>query len=147
MKATITEVKFSKEFPSKFGIKKDPKDETGTMYSFHVKYDNIVAIYNSKYKDQKKFIPGQEAEFTEETKTYTDKQGNLVEYFVIKPILQNRQSSFGKALTKEKSKYSGFAVSYAKDLVVSGRLDRDELPVYATMLFELMVDLDKSLES
>jgi hypothetical protein len=78
MKAIIQEVTYKKEFESKFG----------TMYVFHVKYDDIVAVYNSKYKDQKKFISGQEAEFTEETKTYTDKQGNQKEYFVIKPLLQ-----------------------------------------------------------
>jgi hypothetical protein len=147
MKAIIQEVKFSKEFPSKFGIKKDPKDEIGVMYSFHVKYDDIVAVYNSKYKDQKKFIPGQEAEFTEEARTYTNNQGNIVEYFVIKPIAQNRQSNFGKALNKEKSRYSGFAVSYAKDLVIADKLNIGELPDYATVLFDLMVTLDKSIES
>jgi len=137
MKALITEVKFSKEFDTKFG----------KMYSYHVKYDNIVAVYNSKSQDQKKFIPGEEAEFTEEIKTYTDKQNNLKEYIVIKPLNPNKQSNFGKALKKEQSRYSGFAVSYAKDLVVSGRLQREELSEYAWVLFELMVEMDKSLES
>ena len=146
MKELIKEVKFSKEFPSKFGNKKDPADETGTMYSFHVSYDNKVAVYNSKYRDQKKFIAGQEAEFTEETKTYTDKLGNLREYFVIKPPTQNRQSNFGKALNKEKSRYSGFAVSYSKDLVCAGKLELSELAPHAWTLFELMVEMDKSLE-
>ncbi len=147
MKSVIQEVIFKKEFPNKFGIKKDPKDETGTMYSFHVKYDNIVAVYNSKYKDQKKFIPGQEAEFTEETKTWTDKDGNLKEYFVIKPIMQNRQSNFGRALGKEKARYSAMAVSYSKDLVVGGRIQLGELPDYAWIMFELMNEMDKTLES
>jgi hypothetical protein len=137
MKAIIQEVTYKKEFESKFG----------TMYVFHVKYDDITAVYNSKYKDQKKFIPGQEAEFTEETKTYTDKQGNQKEYFVIKPLLQNKQSNFGKALGREKSKYSGFAVSYAKDLLVAGRINKDELAPQAWVLFELMVEMDKTLES
>lgn len=118
------------------------------MYNFQVKYDNEVALYSSKSKDQKKFIPGQEAEFTEETKTYTDKKtGETKEYLVIKPIMQNRQSNFGKALNKEKSRYSGFAVSYAKDLVIAGRIQLTELPEYATVLFDLMVTLDKSIES
>lgn len=137
MKATITEVKFIKEFDSKFG----------KLYSFQVKYDNIVAVYNSKSKDQKKFVTGEEAEFTEETKTYTDKQGNLKEYIVIKPPLQNRQSNFGKALSKEKSRYSGFAVSYSKDLAVAGRIQMTELADYAWILFDLMVEMDKTLES
>lgn len=59
---------------------------------------------------------------------------------------QNRQSSFGKALTKEQARYSGFAVSYAKDLVVSGKLELGELSDYAWILFDLMVEMDKSLE-
>ena len=138
MKAIIQEVTFRKEWDSQYG----------KMYSFNVKYDDQVAIYNSKNRDQNKFIPEQEAEFTEETKTYTDKKtGEVKEYKVIRPILQTRQSNFGKALSREKSRYSGFAVAYAKDLVVAGRLQREDLSEYATMLFDLMVELDKSLES
>jgi len=137
MKALITEVKFSKEYDSQYG----------KLYSFHVKYDNQVAIYNSKSKDQKKFIAGQEAEFTEETKTYKNKNtGEEKPYLVIKPIRQDKQSNFGKALKKEQTRYSGFAVSYAKDLVVAGRLPFDELREYASVLFEHMVNLDKSIE-
>jgi len=138
MKAIIQEVTFKKEWDSQYG----------KMYNFQVKYDNEVALYSSKSKDQKKFIAGQEAEFTEETKTYTDKKtGTEKEYKIIKPIMQNRQSNFGKALNKEKSRYSGFAVSYAKDLVIAGRIQLTELPEYATVLFDLMVTLDKSIES
>lgn len=138
MKAVITEVKFLKEIDGQFG----------KIYSFQVNYDDERAIYRSKYKDQKKFIPGEEAEFTEEIQTYTDKKtGELKEYKVIKPINQNKQSNFGKALKKEQARYSGFAVSYAKDLVVAGRLQREELPDYAWILFELMVAMDKSIES
>jgi hypothetical protein len=137
MKALITEVKFRKEFDSKFG----------KLYSFNVKYDDVVAVYNSKYKDQKKFIPGEEAEFTEETKTYTDKEGIEKEYIVIKPPIQQRQSNFGKALGKEKARYSAMAVSYSKDLVIGGRIQIGELPDYAWIMFELMNEMDKSLET
>ena len=51
MKAVIEEVTFSKEIDSKFG----------KLYSFKVKYDGQVAIYRSKNRDQKNFIPGKEA--------------------------------------------------------------------------------------
>lgn len=136
MKAIIQEVIFKKEFESKYG----------PMFTFHVKYDDQVAVYNSKYKDQKKFVAGQEAEFTEETKTYTAKDGTVKEYLVIKPPTQNRQSNFGKALSKEKSRYSGFAVSYAKDMAVAGRIQVGELSDYAWILFDLMVEMDKTLE-
>jgi len=137
MKELIKEVVFKKEIDSKFG----------KLYSFNVKYDDKVAIYRSKSKDQKKFIAGEEAEFTEETQTYTDKQGNLQEYFVIKPVMQNRQSNFGKSLSKEKARYSAMAVSYAKDMVCNGRIPKEDLNDQAWILFELMNEMDKTLES
>ena len=132
MKAVIENVKFIKEFESKYG----------TLYSFKVSYDNREAYYNSKNRDQNKFITGQEVEFTEEVK-----EGKKGDYLVVKPINPNKQSNFGRALKKEQSRYSGFAVSYAKDLVVAGRLPFDELTAYSTVLFEHMVELDKSIES
>lgn len=132
MKALITDVKFTKEYDSKFG----------KLYSFKISYDGRSGYYSSKYKDQTKFVAGQEAEFTEETKTNTNGT-----YIVVKPPMKNNQSNFGKALNKEKSRYSGFAVSYAKDLVVSGRIMPTELATQAWILFELMVEMDKTLES
>lgn len=137
MKAVIEEVTFSKEIDSKFG----------KLYSFKVKYDGEVAIYRSKNRDQKNFIPGKEAEFTEETQSYKDKNGVEQHYKVVKLINQNKQSNFGKALKKEQSRYSGFAVSYAKDLLVAGRINREELQDMSWILFELMVAMDKTLES
>lgn len=138
MKATITEVKFLKEYADKFG----------TKYSFQVKYDDQAAVYSSKSKDQKKFIPGQEAEFTEETRSYSDnKTGELKTYTVIKPLYQNRQSNFGKVLNKEQARYSAMCVSYAKDLVIGGRIQIGELSDYAWIMFELVKEMDKSLEN
>ena len=138
MKAIIQEVKFVKEYKDRFGIK----------YSFHVKYDDQVAVYSSKSKDQKKFIPGEEAEFTEEPRIYKDqKTGEPKEYTVIKPVYENRQSNFGKSLSKEKARYSAMSISYAKDLVCDGRLPIAELRDYAWILFECMNEMDKTLES
>jgi hypothetical protein len=138
MKELINEVVFVKERETPFG----------TLYDFKVKYDDKVAFYSSKSKDQKKFIAGQEAEFTEEEIEYKDKKtGEPKTFLKIKPLNPNKQSNFGKALKREQSKYSGFAVSYAKDLVVAGRLQREELADYAWVLFELMVEMDKSIES
>ena len=131
MKALITNVEFKKEYETKYG----------TMYSFVVSYDGKRGYYSSKSKDQNKFVKGQEVEFTEEKRT-SDKG----EYLIVKPLMANKQSNFGKAIKKEQSKYSGFAVSYAKDLVVSGKLERGDLSAYAWVLFELMVEMDKSIE-
>jgi hypothetical protein len=151
MKAKIIEVTFSKEGENKFG----------KFYSFKVKYDEKLAFYNSKYKDQKNFIAGQDAEFTEEQKTFTDKNGNPASYWIIKPIQQNKQSNFGKALKKEQSKYSGFSDSYVKDLLIAGiikpeKTEEDETNNDIVMLtwkkrafdiFNHMVEIDKTLES
>ncbi len=52
-----------------------------------------------------------------------------------------------KALMKEQTGYSGFAVSYAKDMAVAGRIQVGELSQYAWILFELLVEMDKTLES
>ena len=137
MKAVIDEVTFSKEIDSKFG----------KLYSFKVKYDGEVAIYRSKNRDQKNFIPGKEAEFTEETQSYKDKNGVEQHYKVVKLINQNRQSNFGKALQKEQARYSAMCVSYAKDLVIAGRIQLTELQDYSLVMFELIREMDKTLDS
>ena len=136
MKALIKDVKFQKEYESKFG----------TMYSFLVSYNDKKGFYNSKSKEQTQFVKGQEAEFTEETKTYTTKDGKESSFIVIKPPQGQRQSNFGKALKKEQSKYSGFAVSYSKDLVIAGKIELADLGDYAWILFDLMVEMDKTIE-
>jgi hypothetical protein len=136
MKELIKEVIFHKEKETQFG----------KMYSFKVKYDNKIAFYNSKFKDQNKFKAGEEAEFTEEEKTYQDKNGNPQTFLVIKPVQKGKYSSYGKELKREQSKYSGFAVSYSKDLVIAGKVPFEDLSAYATVLFDLMVSLDKSIE-
>ena len=137
MKELITEVKFTKEKQTQFG----------TLYQFAVSYDGKRAFYSSKSKDQKKFISGEEAEFTEEERTYTDKNGNPASFLVIKPVFQQRQSNYGKALNKEKARYSAMAVSYSKDLVCNGRMPLEDLSTYAWVLFDLMNGMDKTLES
>jgi hypothetical protein len=146
MKATIKKVQFNKEYESKFG----------TLYSHKIWYDKKMAFYSSKSKDQNKFVPGQEAEFTEEVRQTS--QGEMI---IIKPLTQTRNSNFGRALKREQSKYSGFSDSYVKDLLSAGVI-RPELTaddeeyndvIMATWkkrafeIFEHMVELDKSIES
>ena len=132
MKAEIQEVKFISEFESKYG----------TLYSFKITYEGREAYYNSKNRDQTKFIVGHEVEFTEEVKT-----GKKGDYLVVKPINPNKQSNFGRALKKEQARYSAMCVSYAKDLVIAGRIQLTELQEYSWVLFELVNEMDKSIES
>ena len=131
MKAKITNVRFVKEFEGKYGL----------AFVFGVSYDGKEAQYISKSKDQTKFVKGQEAEFTETVKDYRGE-----EQITIKPI-QTNTGNFGRAVKKEQSRYSGFAMSYAKDLCVADKIKITELRLYTTTMFNLMVELDKTLES
>lgn len=132
MKAVIESVKFKREWESKFG----------KMYTHEVKYNGTTAQYNSKKKDQDKFKEGQEAEFTEEVK-----EGKYGPYTVIKPVAQGGQSNFHKQLKREQSKYSGFAMSYAKDLVVADKLEFDKILPAAEKMFNWMVQMDKTIQN
>ena len=132
MKAKITKVEFDQELQTKFGM----------MFKHKVWYDGKCADYLSKTKDQKKFITGQEAEFTETPREY-----NGTTYYNIKPVNPSGNSNFGRALKREQSKYSGFAMSYAKDLVVADKIKLSDMTAYTTKMFNLMVELDKTLES
>lgn len=137
MKALITEVKYVGQFNSKFGI----------LHNFAITYEDKRAKYTSKSKEQKFFKVGEMAEFTEETKTATDQNGMPYTYMVIKPVTSAGASNFGRALKKEQSRYSGFAMAYAKDLVVAGIIKYEDMFEEAEAMFNIMVALDKKLES
>lgn len=130
MKALILSIEFVKEYESKFG----------KLYLHKIKYDEKTAFYSSKKKEQTYFQPNVEVEFIEESRT-----GNNGDYLIIKPIQQKQQSNYGKEIKKEQSKYSGFATSYAKDLVIGGRIPLEELESKAWELFKLMVEMDKTV--
>lgn len=137
MKALIDNVQFNKEFESKFG----------TLYNFTVSwYDENEQIqkgfYSSKKREQDKFKPGEESEFNIE-----EKKNDKGTYYVIKPISKGQFSGFNRNLKKEQSRYSGFAVSYCKDLIVSGHLPIEQWEKASKKIFNFMVELDKSIES
>ena len=134
MKAKITKVTFKKESDGKFG----------KQYSFEIEYDGKKAYYTSKSRDQKKFIEGQECEFNEEKRK--SKAGNP--YLVVKPPYNGvGKSQYGKALQKEQARYSAFAVSYVKDLIIAEKIELDDWAGMSSMIFEHMVELDKSIQS
>lgn len=131
MKAIIKDVKFQKEYDTKFGM----------MYLHKISYDDKTAFYSSKKKEQTYFVKGQEAVFTEETQT-----GKNGEFLKIKPERKGKFSPYNRELKKEQSRYSGFAVSYCKDLIVAGRLDLDKWENKSKEVFQWMVEMDKSIE-
>lgn len=132
MKAVIKTVNFDKEVKTKFG----------TMYQFKVTYNDKTASYLSKKREQTLFVANKESEFVETPREYN---GNT--YYNVKGVPKvGGNSNFGRALKREQSKYSGFAMSYAKDLVVADKIKIEDMSSYTKMMFALMVELDKSLE-
>ena len=133
MKAKIVKVKFIKEYDSQYG----------TMYLFAVEYEGKEALYSSKKKEQTKFVAGKDAEFNEESRTNKDGK----KFLVIKPIYDKPggNSNYGKQLKREQSKYSGFAMSYAKDLVVNDKVGIEAMLDKADEMFSWMVNRDKSI--
>ena len=144
MKAFISKVTFLEEKPARFG--------GGMEYSYRIEYDDKSAYYSSKKADQTYFVEGVETEFTEEERE--SKKGN--KYYIVKPIYESRggNSNFSKQLKREQSKYSGFAVSYVKDLFVGGILiveSKQELidtwKDISKEMIDFMVEQDKRIES
>ena len=132
MEAIIKKIEYQKERQTRFGI----------LHSFKITYgENKVGYYSCKTKDQTAFKVNEKATFVEETNV-TDK-GTFVN---IKPeYSKNGYSAFSKAIAKEKSKYSGFAVSYSKDLIIAGKIDISQMAEYSGFLVSLMADLDEAI--
>lgn len=136
MKGKIISATFKKEYESKFG----------TLYLHEIWYNDNgekqKAFYSSKTKEQNKFIAGQEPEFTIEVQTGNNNQV----YNKIKPVQQNRgYSNTGRAMQREQTKYSGFAMAYAKDLVVAGKIKIEQMYAEAQCMIDWMVEQDKAL--
>jgi len=138
MKAEIKEATWIKEFDSKFG-----KLQSHKIVFIDENLNEITAQYASKKKEQTQFKAGEEAEFTLEEMT-----GPKGKYYKVRPIFQGGgNQNYAREKKREQSRYSGFAVSYAKDLVIAGKLEYSEFDRASEKIFWLMVNLDKKLES
>ncbi len=135
MKRKIISATFKKEYETKFG----------TLYGHEIVFEEDgekkSGFYSSKKKDQNKFIAGQESEFEIEIQMKNNKPWNK-----IKPIQQNNGfSNSGRSMQREQNKYSGFAMAYAKDLVVSGHIKPEQMFATAKRMIDWMVEQDKVL--
>ena len=131
MKAVIKEINYDKEVNTKFGI----------MQSYYVSYNDKGASFLCKEKDKYSFKVGEENEFIETSREYNGKT-----YYNIKAIQpQKGNSNYGKALKREQSKYSGFAVSYVKDLIIAKEIKIEDWEKASEKIFNFMVKLDKSI--
>lgn len=132
MKAIIKEIHYDKEVSTKYGM----------MHSYYALYDDKSASFLCKQKDKYPFKIGKENEFIE-----TERVHNGKIYYSIKAVRETKiNSNFGKALKKEQSRYAGFAMSYAKDLVINDKIELEDMAIYTKKMFNLMVELDKTLE-
>jgi hypothetical protein len=131
MKAKIESVEFIKEYQTQYGL----------LYQHKVKYNDKTAFYSSKKKEQTHFVAGKECEFVENKLT-----GKNGDFWVVKLPSQN-QGGYNKKVKREQQKYSGFAMSYAKDLVIADKIKISDMSKYTKKMFALMVELDKTLES
>lgn len=133
MNTKINKVTFKKEYTTDFG----------TMYLFEVEYEGKKALYSSKNKEQKNFVEGQTIEFEEE-----EKMGKNGKYLSVKlPKKAWGNTNYARAVKKEQSKYSGFAVSYCKDMIIAGKIELKDWESASEKIFKLMVKLDKSIEN
>ncbi len=136
MKAIFKQIVLSKPVETKFGLR----------YSFNVKYDvdgkERIGSFLSEKENQEVFKEGQENEFTEASREYNGKT-----YYNIAPIKKKGSSNFSRQLKREQSKYSGFAMSYAKDLTVSGKIPLEDMYKEAEKMMSWMVQKDKELEN
>lgn len=112
----------------------------GPRHKFEAVYDGRTATFMSKDKEQTDFKLGVENEFNE-----TSVLSGEVTYYQIKKKGAPGNSNFSKQLVREQSKYSGFAMSYAKDLVVSGAIKHNLIFQEAKKMMDWMVEQDKKI--
>ena len=136
MKTKIISANWEKEYESKFG----------TLHLHRIIFENQgekqTGFYSSKSKDQNKFVAGKEAEFEIE-----NQRGPKGDYLKLKPFQSNKgYSNTGRAIQREQSKYSGFSMSYAKDLFIAGKIESfEQMFAEAQNMFDWMVEADKNI--
>jgi hypothetical protein len=140
MKAKIIFIDFDKEWHS------DKYDKTYYQFSVTYEVDGIAkdGQYTSTQNPQTTFVAGNEYDVTEEQKEYRGEIQNK-----IKPARDTNfgGSNYGRKIKQEQSKYSGFAVSYVKDLIIADKLPIEKWETASKKIFNFMVDLDKSIQS
>lgn len=139
MKAEIVEIVFLESFTSKYGELHKHK-----ITFIDESLNRVTALHNSKTKLQTYFKEGEIAEF--DLEELTGKEGKKF-YKIRRPKPSGGNPNYNREKKKEQTKYSGFAMSYAKDLVVAGKLEFKEMLPAAEKLFWHMVNLDKKLDS
>lgn len=118
--------------------KKDKKDQYGNT-SFIVSFENgDRGFYTSKDEDQKKFVVGVEVEYCIEEKVgSTGTKYNKVTTPQSDKSFQSG-GGFQKKSVDPKVQLAGFAASYTKDLIISGKRDYKDFESTFEMIFNTM---------
>ena len=116
--------------------KMEKKDSYGNT-SFIIEMDNgDKGFYTSKNENQTKFVAGQETEYLIE-----EKQGAKGVYYKI-TIPQSegfKPGGGGKPMPEPRVQFISFAMAYAKDLVVAGKVEMKSLPETFDIIYNEMI--------
>jgi hypothetical protein len=125
--------------------KLDKKDSYGNT-SFIIEFDNNdKGFYTSKNEEQKNFIQGQEATYLIEEKE--GKEGK--KYCKVTTPQAGKPFAGGKQPfipVDPRIQMISFSTSYAKDLVVAGKIDMKELPKASEDIFKNMIKLYETIK-
>lgn len=108
-------------------LTKKDKDSYG-KYSFVLEFENgDKGFYSTPNGDQTFFVAGNVADYNIEAKT---SKAGATYYVITAPEEQSSKAAYsggGKPRVDPKVQIVGFAASYAKDLIVSGKAELKEL--------------------
>jgi len=111
------------------------KDSYGNT-SFVIDFDNgDRGFYTSKNENQTKFVVGQETEYLIEAKE--GKKGTY--YKITLPQTEPFQKSAGRPQIEPRIQMISFAMAYAKDLVVAGKVEMKALPATFDIIYGEMI--------
>jgi hypothetical protein len=111
------------------------KDSYGNT-SFIIEMDNgDKGFYTSKNENQTKFVVGRETEYSIEAK-----EGKIGTYYKITLPQTEQVGGFkGKPVIEPRVQMISFAMAYAKDLVVAGKVDMKALPETFDIIYSEMI--------
>ena len=102
------------------------KKDTYGNFSFIIELDNgDKGYYASKSEDQTKFVVGKEAEYLIEEKEA--RYGGKYYKITVPQAEGSKSFGGGRPTVDPKVQMISFSMSYAKDLVVAGKVDLDDL--------------------
>lgn len=117
------ENKTGKSKITKCEFKKSWSNAHGEFHSFWVEFeDGTKGFYNAKDKGNPKFRVGEESEYSAEVKTGK----NDSKYYQIKHVQVQEKKWTGAGHKTSNSDIAGYALSYAKDLYIHGKINSIE---------------------